>query len=104
MKKHNLVGDKLKELLNQHGKSNRELAYQTGIADNIWSKLINGSIRLNVDQAIRLSKVFTGVTAHGIIDGHQSYGYEAWLLIQYESDCLNAEEQDGPMYAKIKTF
>lgn len=99
MKHYNLVGDKLRELLKEHGKSNRELAYQTGVPDWTWSKIINGKARLNVDLAIRLGKVFS-VLGREI----EPFGYEPWLRLQYRSDRGNAAVQDGPMYIKIKPF
>lgn len=101
MKHYNLVGDKLRKLLKEHGKSNRELAYQTGAPDWTWSKIINGKARLNVDLAIRLGKVFPLAWDSSITKG---CSIQYWLEMQHESDVENSKEQDGPMYIKIKPF
>lgn len=94
---HNLVGEKIEELLDRHDKSVSELARQTGTAPWAWQKLIKGRIRLNVDLAIRLGKVFPN-------GKHSDEDYIYWLFLQYKSDIQNASDEDGPMYRDIKPF
>ncbi len=90
---HNFAGEKLKELLDKNGVSFRELALQTEKHPAIWSQVINGTKRLSVDLAIRLSKTFP-----------ETGNVQMWLTMQFNSDLLNAKEQDGPMYRNIKPF
>jgi len=101
---YNLVGDKIRELLEQRGKSINDLARQTDIASSQWAKVIKGSSRLSVDLAIRLGKVFPyDIKEEEINHIYLHPGYHLpWLCLQFLSDLENANEQDGPMYSKIK--
>ncbi len=100
---HNLVGEKLKELLKRHGKSLQDLSRQTDVHAARWSQIINGTKRLSIDLAIRLGKVFPD--SPYFIWGNNGYcSTDAWLVLQHDSDRQNAEEQDGPMYRNVKPF
>lgn len=99
---HNLVGEKLKELLKRHGKSLQDLSRQTDVHAARWSQIINGTKRLSIDLAVRLGKVFPGIIGQDM----PNYGEtrNLWLHWQFLSDKMSAEEQDGPMYRNIKPF
>jgi len=99
---HNLVGDKIKALLKDAGKSIAELGVRTDTHAGYWSQVINGTKRLSVDLAIKLGKVFPieRVTEESPIIEPSAY----WLSLQYRSDVKNAVSLDGPMYRKIKPF
>ncbi len=94
---HNLVGDKLKQLLKLHGKSLQDLSRQTDVHAARWSQVINGTKRLSIDLAVRLGKVFP-------LERNPFDASGSWLVLQFESDLESAREQDGPMYRNIKPF
>lgn len=98
---HNLAGEKLKALLQLHGKSLQDLSRQTDVHAARWSQVINGTKRLSIDLAIRLGKVFYPVWDSPNIN---YCGIAYWLKLQHESDLANAQEQNGPMYRNIKPF
>jgi plasmid maintenance system antidote protein VapI len=102
---YNFVGDKLKELLEADNRSIQDLGAQTWMHPARWSQLINGSMRLSVDMAIRLGKVFPG-EAHEEAEEevYPAYPTASWLWLQHASDLLNAEVQNGIMYRDMKPF
>lgn len=101
---HNLVGEKLKELLQLHGKSLQDLSRQTDVHAARWSQVINGTKRLSIDLAVRLGKVFPYPWTPCPLVPFSNSSSKYWLGLQYESDLESAREQDGPMYRNIKPF
>lgn len=99
---HNLVGVKIKELLEAHKKTIADLGVRTDTHAGYWSQVINGTKRLSVDLAIKLGKVFPieRVTEESQPIEPSSY----WLSLQHRSDIKNAVALDGPMYRNIKPF
>ena len=113
---HNLVGEKLKELLKLHGKSLQDLSRQTDVHAARWSQVINGTKRLSIDLAIRLGKVFPRekllieemafllTNMEDMHIGEDQRGAFLWLHLDFINNCISSVLQDGPMYRNIKPF
>lgn len=102
---HNLIGYKLKDLLEQHGKSINDLARQTNVSSNTWARVISGSHRLSIDLAIRLGKVFPSFTIITADARVANNGPLSWLRLAHYLDLENAHEQQSDIiFRDIKPF